>query len=64
MSFTETGAFDFARFRGMLSAQYPAGITEIFIPPKPYIKIPGGVSRPLRAGNHGRRSMPGFPAGR
>src|SRR5258708_16690514 len=50
VSFTETGAFDFGRSRGMVSAQYPVGITEIFIPPKAYIKIPGGVSGPLPRG--------------
>lgn len=49
-SFTETGAFDFARSRGMVSAQYPVRIREIFIPPKAYIKIPGGVSGPLPRG--------------
>lgn len=50
VSFTETGAFDFARSRGMVSAQYPVGITEIFIPPKAYIKIPGGLGGTLLRG--------------
>src|SRR5260370_701019 len=50
VSFTETGAFDFGPSRGMGSGQCPVGITEIFIPPKAYIKIPGGVSGPLPRG--------------
>lgn len=40
VSFTATGQFDFARSRGMVSMQNPIGITEIFLPPKVYIKIP------------------------
>ena len=50
VSFTETGAFDFARSRGMVSMQNPVGITEIFLPPKTYIKIPGGVTGPVQHG--------------
>ena len=50
VSFTETGAFDFARSRGMVSMQNPLGITEIFLPSKTYIKIPGGVSGPRLRG--------------
>jgi hypothetical protein len=50
VSFTETGVFDFARSRGMVSMRNPVGITEIFIPPKTYIKIPGGVKGPLPHG--------------
>ena len=50
VSFTETGAFDFAHSRGMVSMQSPVGMTEIFIPPKAYIKIPGGAAGPLPHG--------------
>src|SRR6202050_5162018 len=50
VSFTETGVFDFAHSRGMLSMQSPLGMTEIFIPPKAYIKIAGGADGPLPHG--------------
>jgi hypothetical protein len=50
VSFTETGAFGFACSRGMVSMQNPVEITEIFIPAKTYIKIPGGVTGPLPHG--------------
>jgi hypothetical protein len=50
VSLTETGAFDFAHSRGMVSMQSPVGMTEIFIPPKAYIKIPGGGDGPLPRG--------------
>jgi hypothetical protein len=50
VSFTETGAFDFARSRGIVSTQSPVGITEIFLPPKTYLKIPGGAGGPLPHG--------------
>ena len=50
VSFTQTGAFDFARLRGMVSMQRPVGMTEIFLPPKTYIKVPGGVGGRLPRG--------------
>ncbi len=50
VTFTETGVFDFARARGMVSMQNPVGITEIFIPPKAYIKVPGDVNGGLPPG--------------
>lgn len=50
MSFTATGAFDFARSRGTISMRAPMGMTEIFIPPTTYIKIPGGAGAPLPHG--------------
>jgi len=50
MSFTQTGVFDFAHSRGMLSMQDPTAMTEIFIPPTAYIKIPGGTSGTLPRG--------------
>jgi hypothetical protein len=64
VSFTETGVFDFARSRGMVSMQSPVGITVIFVPPKAYIKVPGGAGGPL---SHGKAwiavdaGMPGGP---
>ena len=39
VSFTETGVFDFAHSRGMLSMQQPVGLTELFVPPKTYVKL-------------------------
>ena len=50
VSFTATGVFDFARSRGTLSMQDPVAMTEIFIPPKAYVKIPGGAYGPLPRG--------------
>ena len=41
VSITETGLFDFARSRGMITMQSPIDATEIFIPPTTYIKTPG-----------------------
>jgi hypothetical protein len=40
VSFTETGLFDFARSRGTITMQSPVGMTEIFLPPTLYIKVP------------------------
>jgi hypothetical protein len=42
VSYTETGEYDFVHSRGMVSMQSPVGMTEIFIPPTAYIKLPGG----------------------
>lgn len=44
VSFTETGLFDFARSRGTITMQSPVGMTEIFLPPTMYIKVPAAVS--------------------
>jgi hypothetical protein len=44
LSITETGLFDFAHSRGMITMQSPMGVTEIFIPPTTYIKDPGDTS--------------------
>ena len=44
LSFTETGLFDFAHARGMITMASPMGVTEIFIPPTTYIKDPGATS--------------------
>ena len=50
MSFTESGAFDFARSRGTLSMSSPVGFTELFVPPKMYIKMPAGAGSSLPKG--------------
>lgn len=50
VSFTETGVFDFAHSRGMVSMQNPVGMTEIFIAPTAYIKIPSGDGEALPHG--------------
>ena len=42
VSYTETGEYDFVHSRGMVSMQSPLSMTEIFIPPTAYIKLPGG----------------------
>jgi hypothetical protein len=46
VSFTETGVFDFARSRGMVTMQNPVSTTEIFIPPKTYVRFPGRAGGP------------------
>lgn len=44
VSFTAAGQFDFARSRGMVSMQSSQiGITEIFLPPKVYVRVPVGA---------------------
>jgi hypothetical protein len=50
VSFTETGVFDFAHSRGMISMQSPMGMTEIFLPPEVYINVPGGSGSSLPHG--------------
>jgi hypothetical protein len=39
VSFTQTGEFDFANSRGMLTMSAPADMTELFLPPKVYLKV-------------------------
>ena len=63
VSFTATGVFDFARSRGMVSMQSPVGITEIFVPPKAYIKVPGGAGGPLPGGKSWIAVDAGMPGG-
>jgi hypothetical protein len=48
VSLTESGAFDFVHSRGTLSMGGPVASTEVFIPPKMYIKMPAdaGLSLP------------------
>lgn len=45
VSFTETGVFDFAHSRGVLRMNGPGGMAseELFVPPRTYVKLPGGV---------------------
>jgi hypothetical protein len=40
VSFTESGLFDFARSRGTITMRSPIGMTEVFLPPTTYIKVP------------------------
>ena len=64
-SFTESGAFDFARSRGSLSMSGPVGFTEVFIPPKMYIKVPAGAGASLPKGKSwivADQGMAGGPA--
>jgi hypothetical protein len=42
VSYTAAGEYDFVHSRGMISMQNPVGMTEIFIAPTAYIKLPGG----------------------
>ena len=44
VSFTATGEFDFARSRGMITIQSPLDMTELFVPPTTYIKVPDGTT--------------------
>jgi hypothetical protein len=43
VSYTATGEYDFLHSRGMISMQNPVSMTEIFIPPTAYIKVPSGA---------------------
>lgn len=61
LGFTEMGVFDFARSRGMVSMTKPMGVTEIFLPPRTYIKIPLGAHGPLPHRNPGSPWTPGLP---
>ncbi|MDR0346229.1 MAG: hypothetical protein LBI49_24540 [Nocardiopsaceae bacterium] len=51
-SFTQTGVFDFARDRGMLSLRGPAGMAQEvrFLPPRTYLKLSTGAHGPLPHG--------------
>lgn len=42
VSFTQTGVYDFAHSRGMISMHEPAPFTVIFLSSKTYLKLPGG----------------------
>jgi hypothetical protein len=43
VSYTATGEYDFVHSRGMISMQNPMSMTEIFISPTAYIKLPSGT---------------------
>ena len=61
--FTETGEFDFADSRGMVSLQNPVGMTEIFLPPKAYVKVPNGAGGSLPRGKTWIAVDAGMPGG-
>jgi hypothetical protein len=47
VSFTQTGIFDFAHSRGILTMTAPIGMTELLVPPKSYIRFTGnGMTLP------------------
>lgn len=50
LSFTETGEFDFANSRGMLTMSAPIDMTELFVPPYVYIKYSGATGGSLPHG--------------
>lgn len=49
-SYTAVGVFDFARSRGSLSMQQPIGLTELFVPPKVYVKLSAAEGSSLPKG--------------
>lgn len=44
VSYTETGVYDFAHSRGMISLQSPLSMTELFLPPTTYLKLPSELT--------------------
>jgi hypothetical protein len=62
VSFTESGAFDFAHSRGTVTMSSPVGFTEVFDPPKVYIKVPAGAGTSLPKGKSWIVA-PGIPTG-
>jgi hypothetical protein len=52
VSFTQTGAFDFAHSRGVLRMHGPGGMAseELFLSPRMYVRLPGGALGPLLRG--------------
>jgi hypothetical protein len=48
-SFTLTGEFDFAHSRGMITMAAPLDMTELFLPPKVYLKV-SGMGSPMPHG--------------
>jgi hypothetical protein len=44
VSYSETGEFDFAHSRGMMTMAAPFGMTELFMPPKVYLKVSGSLA--------------------
>lgn len=64
VSFAQTGVFDFARDRGMLTMHGPGGMAQqvLFLPSRTYLKLPIGAHGPLP---HGKSwvSLPALPGG-
>jgi hypothetical protein len=56
ISYAETGVYDFARSRGMISMQSPLNMTELFLPSTTYIKLPAGLTG--ADGGSGGKSLP------
>ena len=61
VSFTESGAFDFAHSRGTLSMSSPMAVTEVFLPPKVYIKMSADDGMSLPKGKSWVALGPGMP---
>ena len=61
VSFTESGAFDFAHSRGTLSMSTPMAVTEVFLPPKVYIKMSADDGMSLPKGKSWVALGPGMP---
>jgi hypothetical protein len=61
VSFTESGAFDFAHSRGTLSMSSPMAVTEVFLPPKTYMKVPADAGMSLPKGKSWIAIGPGMP---
>jgi hypothetical protein len=64
VSFTESGAFDFAHSRGTVKMSSLPGFTEVFVPPKMYVKMPAGPGMSLPKGKSwiAAAPVPGDPA--
>lgn len=58
LSFTQTGEFDFASSRGMITMTAPIAMTELSLPPKVYIKISGAGSGAAGSGAAGSGALP------
>ena len=50
VSFAETGLFDFARSRGTITMRGPVSMTELFVPPTTYLKMPGAAGSAVPKG--------------
>jgi hypothetical protein len=56
ISYAETGVYDFADSRGMISMLSPLNMTELFVPSTTYIKLPAGLTG--ADGGSGGKSLP------
>ncbi|HTU76611.1 MAG TPA: hypothetical protein VMG38_24085 [Trebonia sp.] len=50
VSVSASGAFDFTHSRGTLTMSSPVGLSEVFVPPRVYVKLPAGAGAPLPKG--------------